>query len=160
MIGETTERKAGWRWIPGFCVMRCKDYENTCSKRGETRRGLIQTSVKQKNHLSYSQLIAAYCSSIAGALFLGSCIVRLQPPSRTRSIGFCVIWVNICPSSSSNFDRGGNLIWILDNLNQKPTPEMHASSLLDPPNYRAHGAPSPAVPPVAGGVRGWSKPSR
>ena len=49
----------------------------------------------------------ACCSGILGALFLGSCRVRPQLPSPTRSFGFCVIWVSISPGSSSFKSKKG-----------------------------------------------------
>ena len=44
--------------VPGFCIPKSNGYEATCSPRGEARRGLIQTSVKQQENFSYSELIA------------------------------------------------------------------------------------------------------
>ena len=53
------------------------------------------TAFDRETHRKGTRL--ACCSGVAGPLLLGSCSTYPQPPSPTRRIGFCVIWVSISP---------------------------------------------------------------
>ena len=41
---------------PGFCVLMTQGYKETCCQRGEARRGLIRSPIKNQIHSPYSQL--------------------------------------------------------------------------------------------------------